>query len=71
VADIKQAVKWMEEGKSVRITELSRTTNPPPPGYVRAQALRLDDAGFIVCTCHSQRLPFSPSSILADWEIAL
>lgn len=68
MSDIKQAAKWLEEGHTVaRVVDGEIL----PDGYRNADSLSLDAQGFIVCSCHGQRVPFRPSALIADnWEIA-
>ena len=70
MADIKQAAKWMQEGKKVK-RQNPHSGEPLPSGYRDGDAFKLDKEGFIICTCHKRRVPFFTTALLADdWEIA-
>lgn len=73
MADIKQAAKWMQEGRLVRRPHYGTRglSGESFPVAIRAEQGHTDEGLVAVCACHGRPKHFAIESLLADdWEIA-
>jgi hypothetical protein len=72
MADIKQAAKWMQEGKRVRRANPNYPeglANYGPESLIAGPAQGLQDV--LLCSCHGYPKSIRMESLLADdWELA-